>query len=289
LTTPFHRTKLKLRTHETKLLAKEGKIRMKNLKLDRPIAFIDVETTGLSPTSDRIVELSILKVHPDGTEKYESHRINPERPIPAETTAIHGITDADVSGEPVFRQYAKGLIDFLDDCDISGFNMIKFDLPFLEAEFHRAGIEFSRKDRHLVDSQVIYHQRDPRDLEAAYQKYCGKKMENAHSAEEDAKAAADVLDGQLEMHQDLPHDVPGLCELCYKVDENSIDAEGKFIWSEGEAVCNFGKKHMGRKLKDMSMEDPDYLEWIARSDFSPEVKELVTKALEGDFPEPPVF
>ncbi len=259
---------------------------MKHLQLDRPIAFIDVETTGLSPYSDRIVELSILKVHPDGTEKYESHRINPERPIPAETTAIHGITDADVAGEPAFRQYAKSIRDFLNDCDISGFNVIKFDLPFLEAELRRAGVEFSRQGRYLIDSQVIYHQRDPRDLQAAYQKYCGKEMENAHSAEEDAKAAAEILNGQLEMHQDLPQDVPGLSALCYKADENSIDAEGKFIWSKGEAVCNFGKKHKGHKLKDISIEDPEYLEWIASKDFSPEVKGIASKALDGEFPEP---
>ena len=259
---------------------------MKNLQLDRPIAFIDVETTGLSPYSDRIVELSILKIHPDGTEKYQSHRINPEIPIPAEVTAIHGITDADVAGEPVFRQYARSIRDFLDDCDIAGFNVIRFDLPLLEAEFRRAGVEFSRQGRHLIDSQVIYHQRDPRDLRTAYLKYCGKEMETAHSAEEDAKATAEILDGQLEMHQDLPRDVPELSALCYEVDENSIDAEGKFIWSEGEAVCNFGKKHKGRKLKDISIEDPGYLEWIASADFSPEVKEIASKALNGEFPEP---
>jgi DNA polymerase-3 subunit epsilon len=240
---------------------------MKHLQLDRPIAFIDVETTGLSPYSDRIVELSILKIHPDGTEKYVSHRINPEAPIPAETTAVHGITDADVAAE-------------------SGFNVINFDLPFLEAEFRRAGVEFSRQGRYLIDSQVIYHLRDPRDLQAAYLKYCGKEMVNAHSAEEDAKAAAEILNGQLEVHQDLPQDVPGLSALCYKADENSIDAEGKFIWSEGEAVCNFGKKHKGRKLKDISIEDPEYLEWIVSKDFSPEVKDIVSKALDGEFPEP---
>lgn len=259
---------------------------MKNLQLDRPIAFIDVETTGLSPYSDRIVELSILKLHPDGTEEYQSRRINPGIPIPAEVTAIHGITDADIAGDPAFRQYARSIRDFLDDCDIAGFNVIKFDLPFLEAEFRRAGVEFSRQGRHLIDSQVIYHQRDPRDLRAAYLKYCGKEMVNAHSAEEDAKAAAEILDGQLKMHQDLPRDVSGLCALCYKVDENSIDAEGKFIWSGGEAVCNFGRKHKGRKLKDISTEDPEYLEWMANADFSAEVKEIAMKALKGEFPEP---
>lgn len=192
---------------------------LKNLKLDRPIAFIDVETTGLSPYSDRIVELSILKIHPDGNGEYKSHRINPEIPIPAETTAVHGITDADVANEPAFRQYAKSIRDFLEDCDIAGFNVIKFDLPCLEAEFARANVEFSRQGRYLIDSQVIYHQREPRNLQAAYHKYCGKEMVNAHSAEEDAKTSAEVLDGQLEMYQDLPRDVSGLCALCYKVEK----------------------------------------------------------------------
>ncbi len=257
---------------------------MKNLQLDRPIAFIDVETTGLSPYSDRIVELSILKIHPDGTEKYVSHRINPEIPIPAETTDIHGITDADVAGEPVFRQYAKGIRDFLDDCDISGFNVIKFDLPFLEAEFKRAEVEFSRQGRYLIDSQVIYHERDPRDLQAAYQKYCGKRMENAHCAEDDAKAAVEVLDGQLEMHQDLPKDAAGLSALCYKVEENTIDVEGKFIWAEGDVVCNFGK-YKGRRLREIAKAYPDYLEWMSHGDFSAEVREIADNALNGKFPE----
>ncbi len=258
---------------------------MKNLRLDRPLAFIDVETTGLNPYSDRIVELSILKTHPDNRKDYKSHRFNPETPIPTEAIAIHGITDADVAEEPAFRQYAKSVRDFLEDCDIAGFNVIKFDLPFLEAEFARANIEFSRQDRYLVDSQVIYHQCDPRDLQAAYRKYCSKEMENAHSAEEDAKASAEILDGQLEIHEDLPRDVPGLCALCYKVNENSIDTDGKFIWLEGEAVCNFGKKHKGRKLMDIATEDPSYLKWLADADFSKEVKDIANNALKGEFPE----
>ena len=257
---------------------------LNNLKLERPLAFIDVETTGLSPYSDRIVELSILKIHPDGNKQYNSHRVNPGIPIPAEATAVHGIIDADVAGEPKFRQYAKSVRDFLEDCDISGFNVIKFDLPFLETEFARANVEFSRQGRYLIDSQVIYHQRDPRALQAAYQKYCGKEIENAHSAEEDAKAAAEILDGQLELHRDLPKDVAGLSALCYKVEENTIDVEGKFIWSEGEAVCNFGK-HKGRPLREIAKDYPDYLEWISRGDFSFEAKDIVNNALKGEFPE----
>jgi DNA polymerase-3 subunit epsilon len=259
---------------------------LKNLHIERPIAFIDVETTGLNPYSDRIVELSILKIHPNGSKEYKSHRINPEIPIPAETTAIHGITDADVAGEPVFRQYARSIRDFLEDCDIAGFNVIKFDLPLLEAELARANVEFSRQGRYLVDSQVIYHQRDPRDLQAAYKKYCGKEMDKAHSAEEDAKATAEILDGQLETHRDLPRDVAGLHALCYKVKENIIDAEGKFIWAEGEAVCNFGR-HKGRLLREIAVDYPDYLEWVSRGDFSIEVQEIARKALYGEFPKPP--
>jgi DNA polymerase-3 subunit epsilon len=257
---------------------------MKNLRLDRPLAFIDVETTGLSPYSDRIVELSILKIYPNGSKEYKSHRVNPGIPIPAETTAIHGITDADVAGEPLFRQYARNIRDFLEDCDIAGFNVIKFDLPFIEAELARANIEFSRRGRYLIDSQVIYHQRDPRDLQAAYKKYCGKEMDNAHSAEEDAKAAAEILDGQLETHRDLPKDAAGLSSLCYKVEENTVDVEGKFIWAEGDVVCNFGK-YKGRLLKEIAKAYPDYLEWMSHGDFSAEVREIADKALKGEFPE----
>ncbi|MFC2024601.1 exonuclease domain-containing protein, partial [Chloroflexota bacterium] len=225
------------------------------------------------------MELSILKIHPDGSEEYKSHRINPGVTIPPETTAIHGINNADVADEPTFRQYAKGIRDFLENCDIAGFNVIKFDLPCLEAEFSRANVEFSRQGRYLIDSQIIFHQRDPRNLQAAYQKYCGKEMKYAHSAEEDAKVSAEVLDGQLAMYQDLPRDVSGLGALCYEDKKNYVDTEGKFIWVEGEAVCNFGKKHKGSRLKDMAIEDPDFLSWIASADFPIEVKEIAINAI----------
>lgn len=257
---------------------------LKNLKLERPIAFIDVETTGTNPNSDRVVELSILRIQPDGKEEYKSHRVNPRVPIPAEATAVHGITDADVANLPTFRQYAKSVKDFLEGCDIAGFNVIKFDLPCLEAEFDRAGVDFSRKSRNLVDSMVIYHQRDPRDLQAAYRKYCGREMENAHVAEEDAKAAAEILDGQLGMYGDLPRDVSGLCDICNPIGKNYVDLEGKFIWVNGEVVCNFGKKYKGRKLRDIAAEDPSYLSWITGADFSPETREIASRALGGEFP-----
>ncbi|MFC1926703.1 exonuclease domain-containing protein [Chloroflexota bacterium] len=257
---------------------------LRNLPLDKPLAFIDVETTGLKPTLDRMVELSVLKIHPNGHREYKSHRINPEIPIPAKATSIHGITDNDVVNEPKFRQFAKSLKDFLDDCDISGFNVVKFDLPFIEAEFKRAGIDFSLQNRKFVDVQVLYHLLEPRDLKTAYLKYCGKEMEIEHTAEGDATAAAEILDKQLEMHSELPRSVTELCTMCYPVYENYVDPDGKFVWVDGEVVCNFGKKHNGWKLKDIAVEAPDYLRWIAASDFAPEVKLLVNKALLGEFP-----
>lgn len=257
---------------------------IKNLRLERPIAFIDVETTGTNPHSDRVVELSIYKIHPDGTEEYNSHRINPETHIPAEATEVHGITDGDVANEPPFRSYAKSIRDFLDGCDIAGFNVMKFDLPCLEAEFTRAGVEFSRKGRYLVDSMVIFHKYEPRDLKAAYRKYCSREMKNAHCAEEDARASAEVLEGQLEYYRDLPRDVAGLSSLCYQDSSNYVDSEGKFIWVDGEAVFNFSKDHSGRRLESVAKEDPGFLTWMIGKDFSPEVKEIVSKALRGEFP-----
>ena len=263
---------------------------LKNLKLERPIAFIDVETTGTRPHLDRIVELSILRINPDGREEYKSHRVNPQVPIPTDATAVHGITDADVVGEPIFRQYGKSVHDFLEGCDLSGFNIITFDLPFLNAEFERAGVDSLNEDRQIVDSMVIFHQKVSRDqigarnLSAAYLKYCGKELKNAHGAEKDAAASTEVLDGQIKTHSDLPNDVLGLCAFCNEVRKNYVDLEGKFIWSEGEMVFNFGK-HTGRPLKEIVQEYPDYLQWILGKDFRPDVDDIVKKALDGEFPQ----
>ena len=265
---------------------------LKNIKLERPLAFIDVETTGTNPYTDRIVELSILRIQPDGSEEYKSHRVNPERPIPVEATAVHNITDADVAGEPTFRRYAKSVCQFLDGCDISGFNVITFDLPFLEVELERARVGFSREDRQLADVMVIYHQKAPRELgkprnlTAAYLKYCGKELEGAHGAEKDATASAEVLDAMVEEHNDLPKDVSGLCAFCNEVRKNYVDLEGRLIWVEGEVTLNFGS-HGGRPLKEIAEEHPDYLLWILRADFPPDVCEIVEKALDGEFPEMP--
>ncbi|MFC1901866.1 exonuclease domain-containing protein [Chloroflexota bacterium] len=264
---------------------------LKNLKLERPMAFIDLETTSNRYYVDRIIEFSVLKIWPDGTEEYKSRRVNPQMPIAAEATSKHGITNSDLKGEPTFRQLAKGICEFLEGCDLSGFNILEFDLPLLEHEFERAGIEFSRDNRQIADSMAIFHMREPydsdnpRNLKAAYQKYCGKELTNAHSADSDVKASAEVLDGQLEMYGDLPCDAKGLCAVCLKGRENYIDIEGKLVWVDGEAVCNFSKDHKGHRLKDIAEENPGFLSWILDREFSPQVKDIASKALGGEFPQ----
>ena len=205
--------------------------------------------------------------------------------IPTKATENHGITNEDVANEPVFRQYAVSLRDFLEGCDIGGFGVKRLDLPMLEAEFRRAGVEFSRKGLRVLDALVIYHQLEPRDLAAAYRKYCGKELGNAHTSGSDVRAAAEVLDSQLVIYSDLPRDVEGLHVFCNPGEEGWIDAEGKFAWSEGEAVFNFGQ-YQGKSLKQIAPLDPDYLRWIADADFSREVQVVALNALRGQFPVP---
>ncbi len=259
---------------------------MKNLKLERPIAFIDLETTGLSTGSDRIVELTVLKVYPEGTEELKSKRINPGIPIPQQATEVHGITDEDVRDEPSFRQFAQSLQDFMEGCDIGGFNVKKFDLPLLEAEFKRAGLKFSREGRRIIDALVIFHKNEPRDLPAAYRKYCGKELEEAHTSLADVRAAAEILDSQLEFYTDLPRDVAELDVYCNPKDPNWIDDEGKFVWSEDGATFGFGQ-YKGKLLKKIASLDRGYLDWIVGGDFSDEVKHIAMDALEGKSPKRP--
>lgn len=262
---------------------------MKNLQFDKPIAFIDVETTGLNVSSDRIVELTILKIYSDGTEEIKSHRINPGIPIPPEATEIHGITDEDVVDEPQFQQYSKSICNFINGCDIAGFGVKRFDLRILEAEFKRAGVTFSRRERRILDALIIYHKFHPRDLAAAYKEYCGTELEKPHTSLGDVRAAVEILEAQLGIHTELPKDVDGLCEFCNGEEANWVDAEGRFIWQEGEAIFNFGQ-YKGHSLKSVVNMDEEYIEWLAGANFSLEIKEIAIKALNGNFPklsEPP--
>lgn len=263
---------------------------MKNVSLNRPLAVIDLETTGTRYYADRIVEFSVLKIYPDGTEEYKSRRVNPQMEIPVGASNVHGIINEDVKNEPTFRQLAKGIVEFLEGCDLCGFNILDFDLPLLEYEFERAAIDFSRENRHIVDTMSIFHMNIPydpslsRNLESAFRYYCDKELKNAHSSENDVTACAEILDGQLAMYEDLPRDLPGLCQVCTKPRENYIDLVGKFAWINDEAYFTFGK-YNGRSLREISEGHPDYLEWMINQDFSPEVIHIVTNALLGIFPE----
>jgi len=255
---------------------------MKNLELVKPIVFIDLETTGLNPWSDRIVEAAFLKINTDGERESLTKLINPEIPIPAEATAIHGITDSDVAGEPNFKQHSAELVDFIADCDIAGFNVKRFDLPFLETEFRRAGINFSRQNRSILDALVIYHKLEQRNLEAAYQRYCGKELSGGHSSLADVTATVEILDAQIAFYAELPKDVCGLHEFCCEPEEtNWVDPLGRFITIEDEIIFNFGK-YRGDRLKDVAQSDPGYLQWILhKPDFSLEVHEIVLRALDA--------
>jgi DNA polymerase-3 subunit epsilon len=258
---------------------------MKNLRLERPVAFIDIESTGLSVSSDRIVELSVLKVQPDGTEEQKTKRFNPQIPISAEATSVHGITDEDVADEPYFRQFARALAETLEGCDIAGFGVRRFDLPLLEAELKRADVEFSREGRRVLDAMVIYHKLDRRNLAAAYSRYCGKVMERPHSAADDARAAADVLDAQIGEYPELSQDVAELHAFCNPDEDRWIDSEGKFQWVDGLATVSFGQ-HSGKSLSFLAENEADYLQWIVGADFPADVKEIAAGALRGELPKP---
>ena len=253
----------------------------KRLKIERPLVFVDLETTGVNTSIARIVEMTVLKIHPDGAEEEKSARVNPGMPIPPGATKVHGITDEDVADKPGFNQYAKSFLDFFDGCDIGGFNAIRFDVPLLVAEFKRAGLEFHLEGRNIVDPMVIFHSYEPRDLAAAYQKYCGKPLENAHSAAVDVRAAAEILGAQVQLYPDLPQGVAELHDVCHHLDLDWIDNDGRLIKSEQGALLAFGK-HNGRLLRDLVKEDPEYLEWILSSDMSQQVKDVVAVALGPD-------
>lgn len=256
---------------------------MKNLALDRPLAFFDLETTGTRPDADRIVEICIVVVHPDGTDTRYTRRVNPGIPIPAGATAVHGIHDADVAEEPPFGDILPEVDRLLEGADLAGFNVISYDLPLLEAEYSRAGRPFRRDGRRLVDAQRIFHLREPRTLSGAVRFYVGREHEGAHGAEADVLATVEVLDAQLERYDDLPRSVDGLARA--SIPEDWVDAQGKIRWSGEEALLDVGK-HRGRSLRDLARDDPSYLRWIAeKSDFPADTRRIIAEALEGRFPE----
>jgi DNA polymerase-3 subunit epsilon len=245
------------------------------LKLKRPVVFLDLETTGINVSTDRIVEISLLKIFTSGKEQWMTSRINPEMPIPPKATAIHGISDSDVADAPKFREVAKNLAAFLEGCDLAGYNAIKFDIPLLAEEFLRTDVDFSFRKKRYVDAQVIFYKKEPRTLSAAYQFYCGKDLEEAHTSKADTAATYEVLKAQLDRYTDLENDVEKLAD--YSTFSNYVDFAGRIILDDnGTEIFNFGK-HKGRPVEVVLKEEPSYYSWMMNGDFPLYTKKVLTE------------
>lgn len=244
------------------------------LSLNKPIVFFDLETTGVDVAKDRIVEISILKLHPDGKKEVKTRRMNPQMPIPKEASEIHGIWDEDVKDEPTFKALAKSLVQFIDNSDLAGYNSNKFDVPLLVEEFLRVGVDFDIESRSLVDVQNIFHKLEQRTLVAAYKFYCDKELVNAHSAEADNIATYEVLEAQIEKYDELENNVKFLSEFSKRT--NNADLMGRIVFNdEGVEVFNFGK-HRGRPVVDVLEREPSYYKWMMDGDFPLYTKKVLT-------------
>ena len=246
-----------------------------NLNLKRPLAFIDLETTGINVSTDRIVELSVLKISPNGKEEWMTTRVNPEMAIPPKTTAIHGIKDEDVINSPTFKEVGRKLAAFLEGCDLAGYNAVKFDIPVLAEEFLRVNIDFNFRKRKYIDVQVIFYKKEQRTLAAAYQFYCKKELEGAHGSKADTAATFEVLKSQLDRYQDLENDVEKLAD--YSSFNNNVDFAGRIILDENDVeIFNFGK-HKGKSVELVFSEEPAYYSWMMNGDFPLYTKKVLTE------------
>jgi DNA polymerase-3 subunit epsilon len=248
-----------------------------NLKLKRPIVFFDLETTGVQVAKDRIVEISILKVFPNGNKESKTWLVNPTIPIPEVTTAIHGISDEEVANEPTFKELASEISELIHNCDLGGYNSNKFDIPLLAEEFLRVGVDFDMRNRKAIDVQNIFHKMEKRTLVAAYKFYCDKDLTDAHSAEADTTATYEVLLSQLDKYDELENDVNLLADFS-QIGGEFADMAGFVRYNEdGEEVLSFGK-YKGVTLKQIWNENPGYFSWINQADFP-----LYTKNVMRDF------
>jgi len=246
------------------------------LNLKRPIIFFDLETTGLNITKDRIVEISIIKVFPDGHDEEKTRRLNPEMHIPEQASAVHGIHDDDVKDCPTFKQVSKSLAQIFEGCDLGGFNSNRFDIPFLAQEFFNAGIKIDFSKCQFIDVQTIFHKMEPRNLIAAYKFYCGKNLEDAHSASADTRATYEVLKAQLDRYGDeLHNDVDFLSS--YSSQNRNVDLAGRIIRNDDNVVVfNFGQ-HKGESVEEVLTKTPQYLDWILKRDFPEETKNVLNE------------
>lgn len=245
------------------------------LNLKNPLVFFDLETTGINITKDRVVEISYLKIKPDGSEDCKTRRINPQMHIPEQATAVHGITDEDVKDCPTFREIAKSLAAQIEGCDLAGFNSNRFDIPLLAEEFLRADVNIDLNKRKFIDVQTIFHKMEPRNLGAAYKFYCGRDLTDAHSAESDVRATYEVFMSQLNRYPDLGNDVNVLSE--FSSFNNNVDFAGRMIYNEnGDEVINFGK-YKGQLVRDVLKKDQGYYGWIIKGDFPLNTKQKLTE------------
>lgn len=245
------------------------------LALKKPMVFFDLETTGTNILTDRIVEISIIKLMPNGTESEVTMRINPQMPIPAEATAIHHITDADVADCPTFKQVAQNIANIFLDADVAGFNSNRFDVPMLSEEMFRAGINFDMSRRRFVDVQTIFHKLEQRTLSAAYKFYCGKSLDDAHSANADTRATYEVLKAQLDHYpEQLKNDMAFLSE--FSSQNRNADLMGRIIYNDNDKeVFNFGK-YKGQEVESVFRNDPGYYAWMMQGEFPSNTKQVIT-------------
>lgn len=234
------------------------------LKLTRPIAFIDLETTGLNLATDRIVEIAIVKLLPDGQKIVKRKLVNPEMPIPAASTELHGISDEMVKDAKTFKQLASELKQVLDGCDLAGYNSNRFDIPLLVEEFLRASVDFDMKGRKMLDVQKVFHMMEQRTLSAAYKFYCDKELNDAHSAEADASATCEILYAQIDRYKNLGDTVESIIKAVG--DEPIVDFARRMIMDKGVEVFNFGK-YKGRPVAEVLQQEPQYYDWIQKGDF----------------------
>jgi len=246
-----------------------------NLNLKKPLAVFDLETTGINIAKDKIVEVSILKISPNGTREQKTLRVNPEMPIPKEVSEIHGITDEMVANEPTFKQIAHELNNFLDNCDLAGYNSNKFDIPLIVEEFLRVDIDFSLKNRRSVDVQTIFHKMEKRTLEAAFKFYCDKTLVDAHSAAADTSATFEILEAQLDRYTDLENDIDYLAQ--FSTFTRNVDVAGRIVLNDNdEEVFNFGK-YKGQRVDDVLKANPGYFGWLQNGDFSLNTKKVLSE------------
>ncbi|KAA6301889.1 MAG: DNA polymerase III PolC-type [Candidatus Ordinivivax streblomastigis] len=244
------------------------------LNLKNPIVFFDLETTGINIVSDRIVEISYLKVMPNGDEESKTRRINPEMPIPPQATEVHGITDEDVKDAPTFKSIAKSLATQIEGCDLAGYNSNRFDIPLLAEEFLRADVDIDMMKHKFVDVQTIFHKKEQRTLTAAYKFYCDLELTDAHTAEADTKATYEILKAQLDRYSDLQNDIAFLSE--YSAFGNNADFAGRIVYNDKhQETINFGK-YKGRLVEDIFREDPGYYGWVMQGDFPLHTKKVLT-------------